>query len=87
MVLETFRTADPKNQRKLLSFITASDRIPAMGAANLVIKLACLGDDSSRFPTARTCFNRLGLYRYRDRQQFETKLWRAVAEGEGFGMK
>ena len=84
---EAFRSASPSNQRRLLSFITASDRIPAMGAVNLVIKIACLGDDTDRFPTARTCFNRLGLYRYPDRQQFETKLWRAVRESAGFGMK
>ena len=84
---EAFRNADPKIQRKLLSFVTASDRIPAMGAANLVIKITCLGDDTDRFPTARTCFNKLGLYRYRTQQKLEAKLWRAVAESEGFGMK
>ncbi len=84
---EAFKNAEPINQRKLLSFITASDRIPAMGAANLVIKVTCLGDELDRYPTARTCFNRLGLYRYRNQQQLETKLWRAVTEGEGFGMR
>lgn len=84
-----FRNADPRSQRKLLSFITGSDRIPAMGAANLVIKVTCLGQESDveRFPTARTCFNKIGLYRYRSQQQLETKLWRAVTESEGFGMK
>ncbi|KAL8830253.1 MAG: hypothetical protein Q9191_001534 [Dirinaria sp. TL-2023a] len=84
---ETFKSADPRKQRRLLSFITASDRIPAMGPANLVIRIACLGDDVHRFPTARTCFNRLGLYRYRMQQQLDQKLWTAVAESEGFGMK
>ena len=84
---ETFRNADPRKQRRLLSFITASDRIPAMGAANLIIRITCLGDDVHRFPTARTCFNRLGLYRYSMQQQLENKLWTAVTESEGFGMK
>lgn len=84
---QTFKAADPRMQRKLLSFITASDRIPAMGAANLVIKIACLGNDASRFPTARTCFNRLGLYRYSTRQDFDSRLWTAVLESEGFGIK
>ena len=84
---ESFARADPNNQRRLLSFITASDRIPAMGAANLVIKIACLGDDTARFPMARTCFNRIGLYKYRKQQELETKLWRAVTESAGFGMK
>ena len=82
-----FATANTKHQRKLLSFITASDRIPAMGATSLVIKVACLGDDCERFPIARTCFNMIGLYRYKSREVLESKLWRAVMEGEGFGMK
>ena len=84
---EAFEKASPKDQRKLLSFITASDRIPAMGATSLVIKLVCLGDHTNRYPTARTCFNMIGLYRYPSRQTLEDKLWRAVNEGEGFGMK
>lgn len=84
---DAFGKASAKNQRKLLSFITSSDRIPAMGATSLVIKLTCLGDHSDRFPIARTCFNMLGLYRYHDRTILEDKLWRAVIESEGFGMK
>ena len=84
---ESFETAGPKDQRKLLSFITGSDRIPAMGATNLVIKLSCLGDDCERFPVARTCFNMLSLYRYASRQKLERMLWRAVNESEGFGLK
>ena len=82
----TFASADSKNQRKLLSFITSSDRIPAMGTTSLVIKVACLGDDSDRYPIARTCFNMLGIYRYRSRDVLETRLWRAVFESEGFGL-
>ena len=46
---EAFKDAKPTEQRNLLSFITASDRIPAMGAASLVIKVTHLGDDSERF--------------------------------------
>ncbi|KAG9248189.1 ubiquitin-protein ligase-like protein E3 [Calycina marina] len=84
---QTFYNATPKDQRKLLSFITGSDRIPAMGATNLVIKISCLGDDCDRFPIARTCFNVVSLYRYSSRQKLETMLWRAVNESEGFGLK
>ena len=84
---DAFGKASVKEQRKLLSFITSSDRIPAMGASSLVIKITYLGEHSNRFPIARTCFNMLGLYRYRDRTVLEDKLWRAVGESEGFGMK
>lgn len=84
---ESFLKAGAKDQRKMLGFVTSSDRIPAMGAASLVIKITCLGDQSNRFPIARTCFNMLGLYRYQSREMLEDKLWRAVDESEGFGMK
>ncbi|MCJ1274765.1 putative E3 ubiquitin-protein ligase [Puttea exsequens] len=84
---EAFARAIPKAQRKLLSFITSSDRIPAMGTTSLVIKIVCLGDSNTRFPIARTCFNMLGLYRYSDREKLEDRLWKAVEGSEGFGMK
>ena len=84
---EAFAKANAKDQRKLLSFITSSDRIPAMGATSLVIKIMCLGNHSNRYPIARTCFNMLGLYRYDSREILEHKLWTAVVESEGFGMK
>lgn len=84
---DSFLRAGAKDQRKMLGFITSSDRIPAMGATSLVIKITCLGDHSSRFPIARTCFNMLGLYRYESREILEDILWRAVVESEGFGLK
>jgi len=84
---DSFERAEPKEQRKLLGFVTGSDRIPAMGAANLVIKLSCLGEDCERYPVARTCFNVLSLYRYGTRSKLERMLWRAVHESEGFGLK
>ncbi|KAK8024746.1 ubiquitin protein ligase [Apiospora arundinis] len=84
---ETFGAATPQDQRRLLSFITGSDRIPATGAASLVVKITCLGPDIGRYPTARTCFNVLNLYRYQDRERLETSLWRAVNDSEGFGLR
>lgn len=83
----TFEAAPLRRQRMLLSFITGSDRIPAMGATSLVIRVSCLGDDEGRFPTARTCFNVVSLYRYPSRARLESLLWRAVDESEGFGLK
>ena len=84
---DTFAAAPVADQRRLISFITASDRIPAIGATSLVIKLVCLSDDRTRFPIARTCFNMIGLYRYASRRELEAKLWRAVMESEGFGLR
>lgn len=83
----SFAAATPNDQRRLLSFITGSDRIPAMGATSLVIKISCLGEDTGRYPTARTCFNVLNLFRYTNRETLDTLLWRAVNESEGFGLR
>ncbi|KAF4450978.1 other hect domain ubiquitin protein ligase E3 [Fusarium austroafricanum] len=84
---ETFQEATSEDQRKLLLFITGSDRIPAMGAAVLPIKISCLGEDEGRFPIARTCFNMLSLSRYKSKQRLEKLLWTAVHGSEGFGIK
>ncbi|KAJ4254918.1 putative E3 ubiquitin-protein ligase [Fusarium torreyae] len=84
---ETFQDATPQDQRKLLLFITGSDRIPAMGAAVLPIKISCIGEDEGRFPIARTCFNMLSLSRYKSKERLEKVLWTAVRESEGFGIK
>jgi E3 ubiquitin-protein ligase HECTD2 len=84
---ETFQQANTSDQRRMLLFITGSDRIPAMGAATLPIKISCLGDDCGRFPIARTCFNMLSLWRYGTKEKLEAMLWRAVRESEGFGLK
>ncbi|KAH0614423.1 uncharacterized protein H6S33_000059 [Morchella sextelata] len=82
-----FERISPKEQRMLLHFITGSDRIPAMGATSLIIKVGCLGQDCNRFPVARTCFNQICLWRYKRREKLESMLWRAVTESEGFGLK
>ncbi|KIW09987.1 hypothetical protein PV08_11763 [Exophiala spinifera] len=95
-----FGRASPGDQRKILTFITGSDRIPAMGATNLIIRIQLLRTKDEvdglgraprtsveRFPIARTCFNTLSLYRYSSRQKLEQKLWTAVTESEGFGLK
>ncbi|KAI5305695.1 hypothetical protein KEM56_003618 [Ascosphaera pollenicola] len=82
-----FSRASPKNQRKILSFITGSDRIPATGAANLSMKISLIGNDCERYPVAHTCYNQIGLYRYPTQTIFEEKLWRAVVDSQGFGLK
>ncbi|KAI4184289.1 MAG: hypothetical protein LQ348_004568 [Seirophora lacunosa] len=84
---ELFSEGSPSEQRALLSFITGSDRLPAMGATSLIIKVACLGHDTRRFPLARTCFNMIGLYRYSNKDALHHKLWTAVNESEGFGLR
>ncbi|KAB8338893.1 hypothetical protein FH972_021835 [Carpinus fangiana] len=76
---EAFGAASAGLQRKLLGFVTGSDRIPAVGATKLVIRVAYGGADSRRLPVARTCFNQLLLHAYGSRQELEGKLWTASA--------
>ncbi|KAF3921372.1 hypothetical protein ABW20_dc0108089 [Dactylellina cionopaga] len=91
---ETFEAATPEMQRMLLSFITGSDRIPAMGIANMVLKIVYGGPCSvhgnkkaERYPIARTCFNSITLWGWESKEKLERVLWRAVTESEGFGLK
>lgn len=82
-----FKNLDPQHQRKLLHFVTGSDRIPATGIANVPFRISKIGEDSDRFPTAHTCFNQLCLYAYSTRQKMEDKLLTAITESQGFGIK
>nr|OQO16883.1 hypothetical protein B0A51_16374 [Rachicladosporium sp. CCFEE 5018] len=89
---ELFGEAPPSRQRKLLGFITGSDRIPALGAASLVLRIVAGGkgwgkESAERFPSARTCFNQMLLWGYESKAVLAERLWRAVEEGEGFGLK
>ncbi|CEJ80499.1 hypothetical protein VHEMI00679 [[Torrubiella] hemipterigena] len=84
---ESLQQAGPNDQRRLLLFVTGSDRLPATGASALSIKISCLGDNQDRFPIARTCFNQLSLWRYDSKEKLEYMVWRAVHESEGFGLK
>ncbi|KAL9086561.1 MAG: hypothetical protein Q9159_004077 [Coniocarpon cinnabarinum] len=84
---ELLEEAGPRDQRNLLSFITGSDRMPAVGANALVITLTCAGAERERFPIARTCFNVLMLYQYRSKRELSERLWKAVGMSEGFGLR
>lgn len=78
-----------KQQKKVLLFITGSDRVPATGIQNLSLKISCLdnGNDSERLPVAHTCFNELSIYEYSSREKFYDKLTKAVNMLAGFGIK
>ncbi|KAF0386741.1 HECT-domain-containing protein [Gigaspora margarita] len=82
-----FKAMNPIMQRKLLTFVTGTDRIPGTGCANLSFKISYYGEDCERFPIAHTCFNQIFLYRYRTKRKLEEKLLRAITESEGFWIK
>lgn len=76
-------------QKKLLLFITGSDRVPATGVQNLTLKISRLGngEDSDRMPVAHTCFNELSIYEYNSKEKMVDKLTKAVNMLAGFGIK
>ncbi|SGZ51888.1 CIC11C00000004050 [Sungouiella intermedia] len=78
-----------KQQKKVLMFITGSDRVPATGIQNLSLKISRLnnGIDSDRLPVAHTCFNELSIYEYSSREKMIDKLTKAVNMLAGFGIK
>ncbi|ODV96705.1 hypothetical protein PACTADRAFT_48527 [Pachysolen tannophilus NRRL Y-2460] len=84
---EYVETLNYKQQKKLLLFITGSDRLPATGIQSLNFKITLLNGSKSRFPVAHTCFNELCIYNYDLKQDFYNKLDFAVNESEGFGIK
>ncbi|ODQ50626.1 hypothetical protein SAICODRAFT_73143 [Saitoella complicata NRRL Y-17804] len=78
-----FSSLPGADQRRLLRFVTGSDRVPATGAANLAFKISVMpevngGED--RFPIAHTCFNQIVLPRYKRREKMEGMLRRAMWE-------
>lgn len=75
-------------QRKLLQFISGSDRVPPTGMSTLPFKISRLGPhDSEKLPIAHTCFNELCLWDYSSRSKLEQKLWWAVTQCEGYGFR
>lgn len=86
---EIFDEYDDQHKRKLLRFVTGSDRLPCVGSpADFGIHVSCLGsEDSDRYPIAHTCFNQLCLYRYSSKEKLKTKLTTAIDECTGFDLK
>lgn len=85
---ELMSHADMEDQKRVLRWITGSDRIPATGIGGLKFRIQRLGGDSGHLPQCRTCFNTLQLWNYSSKRAFVTKFWYAVIQsGEGFGLK
>lgn len=74
-------------KKKLLQFVTGSDRVPATGVATIPFKITRLGADSEKLPLAHTCFNELCLYEYSSKERLENKLTLAINESEGYGFR
>ncbi|PNH10977.1 Ubiquitin-protein ligase E3A, partial [Tetrabaena socialis] len=76
------------SQKRLLFFVTGSDRVPIKGLGHLnppfVISRA--GAHSDRLPSAHTCFNHLLLPHYNSKEMLQERLELALQNAEGFGL-
>lgn len=75
-----------QQQRRLLRFITGSDRVPAGGVQSIGLKIIPNGDDDSRLPTAHTCFNILCLPIYSSKDTLIDRVLYAIDCCEDFGL-
>lgn len=73
-------------QRRFLTFVTGSDRVPVGGIENVKLVVQSTGQDPSALPAAHTCFNTLDLPVYQSAQQMKQKLLQALEHAEGFGL-
>ena len=75
-------------RRRLLEFVTASDRVPVGGVRNIQFVVQRNGDepgDRGHLPTAYTCYGTLLLPEYRDREVLRERLAMALENAQGFG--
>ncbi|KAL9617680.1 MAG: hypothetical protein Q9160_007555, partial [Pyrenula sp. 1 TL-2023] len=77
---------DDEDRRRLLEFVTASDRLPVTGVDALVFVVQRAGDEDGRLPTSHTCFGRLLLPEYSKKEVLARQLRRAVWDTRGFYM-
>ncbi|KAI6715158.1 HECT-domain-containing protein [Marssonina coronariae] len=80
---------DLEQKRKLLEFVTASDRVPVGGMRNLHFTVQRNGindGDDSHLPSSYTCYGILLLPEYSTKDVLRQKLAMALENSKGFGM-
>eukprot|EP00195_Chlamydomonas_chlamydogama_P006855 CAMPEP_0202911740 /NCGR_PEP_ID=MMETSP1392-20130828/55763_1 /ASSEMBLY_ACC=CAM_ASM_000868 /TAXON_ID=225041 /ORGANISM="Chlamydomonas chlamydogama, Strain SAG 11-48b" /LENGTH=556 /DNA_ID=CAMNT_0049602365 /DNA_START=33 /DNA_END=1703 /DNA_ORIENTATION=- len=85
---EVVHALDEAKKKRLLFFVTGSDRVPIKGLAHLnpPFVISRMGGDSDRLPTAHTCFNHLLLPQYSSLDSLRQRLECALDNAEGFGL-
>ncbi|KAI6783612.1 Ubiquitin-protein ligase E3A-like protein [Emericellopsis cladophorae] len=78
---------DEGMKRRLLEFVTASDRLPVGGVSNLQFIIQKNGeeDENGHLPTAYTCYGTLLLPEYKDKDALRERLAMALENAQGFG--
>ncbi|TPX48859.1 hypothetical protein SeMB42_g00833 [Synchytrium endobioticum] len=75
-----------RQKRLLLTFVTASDRVPVKGLGHVKFVVQRNGPDTERLPTALTCFGRLLLPEYASVEKMKERLVTAIENAKGFGL-
>eukprot|EP00850_Spirogloea_muscicola_P003742 SM000015S01242 [mRNA] locus=s15:773139:784742:- [translate_table: standard] len=76
-----------EERKNLLSFVTGNDRAPIGGLGTLRFVIIRHGEDSTRLPTAHTCFNVLMLPEYSSKERMRNRLKVAIQNSTGFGLQ
>ena len=82
-----------EDRSKLLQYITGSSRVPMNGFAgfeegdSLLISIESISVDDSIFPRAHTCFNRLELPVYEDKEELHRRVTEAMQLQNGFNLE
>ena len=76
---------DLDEKKRLLEFVTASDRVPVGGMENLQFTLQRNGVDDGHLPTSYTCYGILLLPEYSSKDVLRQKLAMALENSKGFG--
>ncbi|KAH6679050.1 HECT-domain-containing protein-like protein [Halenospora varia] len=79
------RKFDLEQKRRLLEFVTASDRVPVGGMRNIQFTLQRNGVDDGHLPSSYTCYGILLLPEYSSREVLREKLAMALENSKGFG--
>ncbi|KAF1845100.1 ubiquitin-protein ligase E3A [Cucurbitaria berberidis CBS 394.84] len=88
-ILDFWATVEQFNQddcRHLLEFVTASDRVPVTGYDSITFHIERVGGQPESLPTSSTCFGKLYLPEYPDRETLSKKLKLAIQNSQGFGV-
>ena len=73
-------------KRKLLDFVTASERVPITGFESMNFHIVRAGGDTENLPTSSTCFGKLMLPQYVGKDKMGRKLELAIQNCRGFGV-
>ncbi|KAK3939097.1 ubiquitin-protein ligase E3A [Diplogelasinospora grovesii] len=82
------REYDDNKKRKLLEFVTASDRLPVGGIKNIMFVVQRNGTEdqaAGRLPTAYTCYSTLLLPEYKTKEILRERMAMALENAQGFG--